>query len=124
MTARLQLASLARQAATTADGVLGLAPGPAGQHVTQLDGMRVDGVVVVASDELRYGLELHLVAELVPLPELGAAVRERVLQTVSVNGLDTRVSHVDVVFEDVQVDDSVVSTSQRSSPGIPSRAAT
>jgi hypothetical protein len=99
---RLRLATLARAAALSTPGVVGLDAGRVGLRMTASEGVRVDGVVCAARSDGRYQVSIHLVATMVSLRSLADAVRARVERDVAVAGLADRLGPVDVAIEDVQ----------------------
>lgn len=85
------LASYAADAAREVDGVRGLVDG----HLPRRGGVRISG------DDGALRIELHLaVGWGVSIPELGAAVQERVREYVG-RMTDLRVEAVDVVVEEI-----------------------
>jgi uncharacterized alkaline shock family protein YloU len=85
------LASYAADAAREVDGVRGLVDG----HLPRRGGVRISG------DDGALRIELHLAVDWgVSIPELGAAVQERVREYVG-RMTDLRVEAVDVVVEEI-----------------------
>ncbi len=99
--ARVQLARVALEAALKVKAVVGAHSGPLALRATVEGRERVAGVVVAAIGDGRYGVELHLVAELVPLPPLGERVRKRVERAASTVGLQDVLGPIEITFEDV-----------------------
>ena len=100
---RARLARLALHAALGVDGVVSSHTGPGGMHVTSDRGERLPGVLATALPGGEYGLELHLVTEVVPLHELAERVRSRVARAASSAGLADVLGPVDVTIEDVMI---------------------
>lgn len=95
---------LARVALEAALGISGVAEGHAGRvgiAFTNDAGERLWGVIATAAPDGSVSVELHLVAELVPLVELGDAVRAAVVAAASATGLAESLARVDVRFEEV-----------------------
>ncbi|MFZ0040601.1 MAG: hypothetical protein WAK93_04785 [Solirubrobacteraceae bacterium] len=84
---RLRLARVAHDAALGVPGVLNTDAGPLGLRVTAAAGQRVPGVVCAASGEDGYEVSLSLIAELVPLPQLGDRVAAAVRHAASAAGV-------------------------------------
>ena len=68
---------------------------------------RLPGVLATALAGGRYGVELHLVTELVPLPQLADLVRSRVERAASSAGLADVLGPVDITIEDVVMPNEV-----------------
>jgi hypothetical protein len=100
---RAQLARLALDAALRVDGVVSSHTGPTGMRVTSDRGERLPGVLVTALPTGEYGVELHLVTDVVPLHELADRVRSRVARAASSAGLAHVLGPVDVTIEDVVI---------------------
>lgn len=100
---RARLARLALDAALRVDGVVSSHTGPGGMRVTSDRGERLPGVLVTALPGGEYGVELHLVTDVVPLHELGERVRSRVARAASSAGLADVLGPVDVTIEDVVI---------------------
>ena len=98
---RLRLAALARAAALSTRGVVGLDAGRVGLRMTASEGLRVDGVVCAALPDGRYQVSVHLIATMVSLRELADAVLARVERDAAFAGLADRLGPVDVAIEDV-----------------------
>ncbi len=64
---------------------------------------RLPGVVATALAGGGYGVELHLVTEVVPLLPLGDRVRSRVERAASSAGLADLLGRVDITIEDVVI---------------------
>ncbi len=98
---RVRLSRLALAQALAVEGVIRADSGPLGTQVT-LDGReRLAGVTAAALPEGRYGVTLHLVAQLVPLHELGGRIRARIKRAASLAGIGDALGPVDLVFEDI-----------------------
>ena len=104
---RAHLARLALDAALGVDGVVSSHAGPLGTWVTADRGERLPGVLAIALAGGGYGVELHLVTEVVPLPELADRVRSRVARAASSAGLADVLGPVDVTIEDVVMPNEV-----------------
>lgn len=100
---RAQLARLALDAALRVDGVVSSHTGPRGMRVTSDRGERLPGVLATALPGGEYGLELHLVTDVVPLHELAERVRSRVARAASSAGLADVLGPVDITIEDVVI---------------------
>ncbi len=98
---RVRLARLALDAALGVDGVVSSHAGPLGTRVTVDREERLPGVVATALAGGGYGVELHLVTEVVPLHPLADRVRSRVVQAASAVGLDGALGPVDITIADV-----------------------
>jgi hypothetical protein len=98
---RVQLARVALDAALTTSGVVRGDAGPNGTCVTGDGAGTLPGVSVVAAPGGRYEVSLRLVAELVPLLELGARVAERVRAGAAGAGLADRMGELRVQWGDV-----------------------
>ncbi len=70
-------------------------------------GDRLPGVLATALPGGAYGVEIHLVTELVPLRELAERVRSRVERAAASAGLGELLGPVDVTIEDVVLPDTV-----------------
>ncbi len=68
---------------------------------------RLPGVLATALAGGGYGVELHLVTELVPLPQLADLVRSRVEWAASSAGLADVLGPVDITIEDVVMPNEV-----------------
>ncbi len=100
---RVELVRLALTHALAVDGVVRADAGLLGTRVT-LDGSeRLAGVTAAALSDGRYGLTLHLVARVVPLPPLADRVRARIERGASRAGLEKALGPIDIVFEDVDL---------------------
>ena len=95
---RVRLGRLALEAALAVPGVVRGHGGRMGLAFTNDGGERLEGVVATVLPDGSVGLELHLEAELVPLPALAEAVRAAVLRAV---GTSDPVGPVAIRFEDV-----------------------
>jgi hypothetical protein len=98
---RLQLAQISLEAALAVEGVVRAHSGPGALPATVEGSERVAGVLVVAVDDARYGVELHLVTSVVPLHPLAERVRKQVERAASTGGLREALGPVDITFEDV-----------------------
>ena len=98
---RVQLARLALEAALGVDGVVSSHAGPSGTRVTGTRGERLPGVLATALPGGRYGIDLHLVTDVVPLPQLADRVRSRAARAASGAGLGHLLGPVNVTIEDV-----------------------
>lgn len=83
-------------------GVVRTTAGPGERAATLGEGARVPGVVVVAHDEHRFRISVHLVTLVEPLLPLAEQVREAIVAHSRAAGLDRVVGPIDVVIEDVQ----------------------
>lgn len=101
--ARARLARLAREAALTAPGVVGLSAGPGGQFVAADRGERLTGVGAAARSDGRYDVRLAVtVGEPVPpLHELADAIRGLLAAAAGAEGLTEELGSVDVAIADV-----------------------
>lgn len=104
---RVQLARLALDAALGVDGVVSSHAGRLGTRVTADRGERLPGVLATALAGGGYGVELHLVTEVVPLHQLADRVRWRVARAASSAGLADVLGPVDVTIEDVVMPNEV-----------------
>jgi hypothetical protein len=104
---RVQLARLALDAALGVDGVVSSHAGPLGTRVTADREERLPGVLATALAGGGYGVELHLVTEVVPLPPLADRVRSRVERAASSAGLADVLGPVDITIEDVVMPNEV-----------------
>ncbi|MEZ5101627.1 MAG: hypothetical protein R3C15_17870 [Thermoleophilia bacterium] len=102
---RVDIGRTAVEAALGTPGVIEVSAG-AGErmHATAGEGERVPGVVVLAEDEERLLVGLHLVTSLEPLPALSERVRDSVLRAAAERGFDGRIGRIDVVIEDIVLD--------------------
>ena len=107
---RAQLARVALTAALGVDGVVSSHAGPGGTRVTDDRGERLRGVLATALAGGGYGVELHLVTQVVPLLPLAERVRSRVERAASSAGLAHVLGPVDVTIEDVVTRDQVSET--------------
>lgn len=104
---RAQLARLALDAALGVDGVVSSHAGPLGTRVTADREERLPGVLATALAGGGYSVELHLVTEVVPLPQLAARVRLRVERAAASAGLADALGPVDITIEDVVLPNEV-----------------
>ena len=104
---RAQLARLALDAALGVEGVVSSHAGPLGTQVTAHRDERLPGVLATALAGGGYGVELHLVTEVVPLPQLADLVRSRVERAASSAGLAAVLGPVDITIEDVVMPNEV-----------------
>jgi hypothetical protein len=104
---RAQLARLALDAALGVEGVVSSHAGPLGTQVTAHRDERLPGVLATALAGGGYGVELHLVTEVVPLPQLADLVRSRVERAASSAGLADVLGPVDITIEDVVMPNEV-----------------
>jgi hypothetical protein len=98
---RAQLARLALDAALGVAGVVSSHAGPQGTWVTADREERLPGVLATALAGGGYGVELHLVTEVVPLLPLADRVRSRVERAAASAGLADALGPVDITIEDV-----------------------
>ena len=98
---RVRMARLALETALAVPGVAGGHGGRMGLAFTNDAGERLQGVIATALPGGKVGLELHLVADLVPLYPLADAVRERVTGAAAAAGLAGALGPVDVAIDDV-----------------------
>lgn len=103
---RVRLAESALEAAMSVDGVTGAHAGSVGLLQTISGSSRFAGVRVVAHVEGRYSVELGLRARMVPLNPLAGAVRDRVGQRATRDGLRERLGPVSVTFFDLGESDA------------------
>ncbi|MBW3579390.1 MAG: hypothetical protein KY462_16965 [Actinobacteria bacterium] len=96
---RDRLAQTAVDAALGVEGVAGLAPPTPGRSSL---GPLFAGIDVVAEGRDRYGLTLHLAADLVPLIPVADAVRDAVATAAQRAGLGDELGRIDVRFESVE----------------------
>ena len=115
---RRRLARLAHTAALAVEGVADTSSGPAGRWLTAGGGERVPGVVATILPSGRYGLELHLVADPVPLRPLADRVRRRIEAAAASAGLADAIGPVDI-----RIDDLASSDVDPAPPGALSRTA-
>jgi len=93
------LARLALDSALAVPDVIGAEAGVHGVHVTaDPPAGLLRGVSVIAQADGRYGVDLRLVARMVPLVALGEEVRRRVQASAGRGGLADRLGTVDVEF--------------------------
>lgn len=104
---RAQLARLALDAALGVEGVVSSQAGPLGTQVTAHRDERLPGVLATALAGGGYGVELHLVTEMVPLHPLADRVRTRVERAASSAGLADVLGPVDITIEDVVMPNEV-----------------
>lgn len=103
---RVGVARAALQAALQTPGVVGSDPGPSRLRVTaDPPADPLVGVSATAQADGRYGIDLSLVADLVPLPELAEQVRERVRKR-------TRVERLEEVLGSINIDFAYVVTKE------------
>ncbi len=98
---RVRLARVALGAAHAVPAVVRGDVGPGGVCVTGDPPGVLEGVSVVAQPGGRFEVSLCLVAELVPLHELGEAVRREIATAAARDGLGERLGDVSVDFADV-----------------------
>jgi hypothetical protein len=89
------------EAALGVDGVVAAHAGRLGLRMTADRGERLPGVLATAHAGGRYGVELHLVTEVVPLPQLADRVRTRVERAAASAGLAAVLGPVGITVEDV-----------------------
>ena len=106
---RVRLARLALEAALGVDGVVAGHAGRLGLRMTADRGERLPGVLATALPGGQYGIELHLVAEVVPLPQLAERVRTRVERAAASAGLAAVLGPVGITVEDVIAPSEMVS---------------
>ncbi|MBA2566876.1 MAG: hypothetical protein ACR2IN_05615 [Thermoleophilaceae bacterium] len=94
------MARLALDAARSLDGVVDSTSGR-GRWVTPDRNGVVPGAIAVVRADGRFDVELHLVADLVPLHPLGERIRDRVERDARVAGVADLIGPVHVAFEDV-----------------------
>ncbi len=104
---RVRLARLALDAALGVAGVVSSHTGRLGTRMTPDREERLLGVVATARAAGGYGIELHLVTEVVPLPQLADLVRSRVERAASSAGLADVLGPVDITIEDVVMPNEV-----------------
>lgn len=99
---RVRLARAALQAALAVPGVLGSDPGQSGVRLTDdpSSGLLV-GVSVTAQADDRYTVDLALIADMVPLPELAEQVRTRVQERARRQRLGSALGSINVEFASV-----------------------
>ncbi len=99
---RVRVARAALQAALAAPGVLGSDSGPSGLRLTAdpPSGPLV-GVSAAAQADGRYAVDLSLVANMVPLPELAEEVRDRVRKRARGEQLEDVLGSINVEFAHV-----------------------
>jgi hypothetical protein len=107
---RVQLARVALDAALGVDGVVSSHAGPLGVWVTADREERLPGVLATALAGGGYGVELHLVTEVVPLPPLADRVRSSVQRAASSAGLSAVLGRVDIAIDDVVMPSEVSKT--------------
>ena len=108
---RAELARVAARAAATAAGVAGLSAGTPPVYVTDVEGERLEGVSVVASEPGRYEVTVCLVALPIDLHRLADDVRDRVREHARIAGLDAWLGAIAV-----RVHDLVASAPEGSAP--------
>lgn len=92
---------LARTALSAALAVPEIVRGDAGRvprRVTVDGEERLEGVLAIAEPDGRYGIDLRLVAELVPLHALAADVRASVRRAAAKAGLEASLGAIDIEF--------------------------
>lgn len=103
---RVGVARAALHAALQTPGVVGSDPGPSRLRVTaDPPADPLVGVSATAQADGRYGIDLSLVADLVPLPELAEQVRERVRKR-------TRGERLEEVLGSINIDFAYVVTQE------------
>lgn len=100
-TSPLTLARIVASSVGALDGVVGLSPGRTGEVATHGPGGEVGGVRLVQTTT-GLAVEVHVVAQLCPLPELARLVRQTVLAQLTAQG--QRVSRVNVVIADLKTE--------------------
>ncbi len=100
---RAQLARLALDAALGVDGVVSSRAGPLGTRVTADREERLSGVLATALAGGGYGVELHLVTEIVPLHPLADRIRAQVERAAASAALADVLGPVDITIEDVEM---------------------
>ena len=110
---RARLARLALDAALALPDVLGGEAGPHGLRVTADFPSVVRGVSVTADGEGRYGVDLRLVARMVPLVPLAEEIRQRVRLRAGREGLEGELGLVNVEFGRLVTDEEVVAEAVR-----------
>lgn len=96
---RVRVARAALHAALQAPGVVGSDPGPGRLRVTaDPPAGPLVGVSATAQADGRYGIDLSLVADMVPLPELAEQVRERVRKRTRGERLEELLGSINVDF--------------------------
>ena len=98
---RVMLARVALDAALSVNGVVSGDAGRFGTWVTADGEERLPGVLVTARAGGGFAVELHLVAQVVPLHPLAERIREQVARAAAGAGLADVLGNVDVTFEDV-----------------------
>jgi len=98
---RVELASIAADAAAAVPGVAAAARDPLRRWKTSDGDMALEGVVCLPLAGGGYVVELHLVAELVPLPALAETIRDSIDSRISKTALGGALRRIDVTFEDV-----------------------
>lgn len=98
---RARLAAVALDAALATEGAVAGHPGSPPVYVSQGPDGPLRGVAAVADSQGRYDVALHLVADPVPLHELGKRIRELVRREAEQAGLAAALGEIDVVIEDV-----------------------
>ena len=104
---RVHLARLALDAALRVDGVVSSHAGPQGTRVTADREERLAGVMATALAGGGYGVELHLVTEVVPLLSLADRIRSSVERAAAAAGLADVLGPVDITIEDVETPNEV-----------------
>jgi uncharacterized alkaline shock family protein YloU len=102
---RVELARIAAEAAAAVPGVAAPARDRLRRWETSDRDTALEGVVCLPVVGGGYVVELHLVAELVPLPALAEAIRDSIERRVSTTALGRTLRRVDVTFEDVVVEE-------------------
>jgi hypothetical protein len=100
-TARVELARLALRSAYAVPGVVAASAGSLDRWLTMDGDERLPGVVCVALPGSGYRVELHLVAQMVPLRALADRVRDRVERAAARAGIGDELRLVDIAFEDI-----------------------
>jgi hypothetical protein len=98
---RVELARIAAEAAATVPGVAAAARDPLHRWETSDGDTALEGVVCLPLAGGGYAVELHLVAELVPLPALAETIRDNIDRRISETALGGALRRIDVTFEDV-----------------------
>ncbi|HEY4276746.1 MAG TPA: hypothetical protein VGM91_00930 [Conexibacter sp.] len=95
---RVRLARVALDAAIAVPKVVRGEAGRDVQRVTVDGGERLEGVLAIAQPDGRYGIELRLVAQLVPLHALAEDVRAKVRGAAARAGLERSLGEVNIEF--------------------------
>jgi hypothetical protein len=98
---RVELASIAAEAAAAVPGVAAAARDSLRRWETSDGDIALEGVVCLPVAGGGYVVELHLVAELVPLPALAETIRDSIDRRISKTALGGALRRIDVTFEDV-----------------------